>query len=82
MSVEQDVLSLRSRVAQLEARMQFLYEKLNIEYVEKPSLANPKIMELLKKGNKIGAIKVYREVYNVGLAEAKDAVEKIEAGIL
>lgn len=34
----------------------------------------------LVRGNKIAAIKLYREFTNVGLAEAKDAVEKMEAG--
>lgn len=32
-------------------------------------------------GRKIAAIKIYRENTGVGLAEAKDAVENIEAGI-
>jgi ribosomal protein L7/L12 len=36
-------------------------------------------VEMLKKGNKIEAIKIYREIYNCGLAEAKQAVEGIEA---
>jgi ribosomal protein L7/L12/outer membrane protein assembly factor BamB len=35
------------------------------------------IGRLLKAGNKIEAIKVYRETFNVGLKEAKDAVEKL-----
>jgi ribosomal protein L7/L12 len=34
----------------------------------------------LAVGNKIEAIKHYREATGVGLAEAKDAVERIEAG--
>jgi ribosomal protein L7/L12 len=38
------------------------------------------IQELLRNGLKIEAIKRYREVYNVGLKEAKDAVDAIEAG--
>lgn len=35
---------------------------------------------LLREGNKIAAIKRYRELTGVGLAEAKEAVEKLEAG--
>lgn len=38
------------------------------------------ILELLQAGNKIEAIKRYREVYDVSLARAKYAVEQIEAG--
>lgn len=38
------------------------------------------IKNLVQKGNKIEAIKIYRETFGVGLKEAKDAVEKLEAG--
>ena len=41
--------------------------------------ADPDILDLLAKGNKIEAIKIYRERYRPpGLKEAKDAVEEIE----
>ena len=36
--------------------------------------------ELLAKGQKIAAVKLYREMTGVGLAEAKDAVEAIQRG--
>jgi ribosomal protein L7/L12 len=38
------------------------------------------VRELMKAGNKIEAIKVYREITGVGLKEAKDAVEALESG--
>jgi ribosomal protein L7/L12 len=38
------------------------------------------IREQLRNGNKIEAIKIYREMTGVGLKEAKDAVEALEAG--
>lgn len=38
------------------------------------------IRQLLSSGNKIQAIKVYREKTGAGLAEAKDAVEALAAG--
>jgi LSD1 subclass zinc finger protein len=40
------------------------------------------ILELLRAGNKIEAIKRYREVYDVSAAKAKYAIERIEAGNL
>ncbi len=40
-----------------------------------------KIKEALFTGQKILAIKLYREQTGVGLAEAKDAVEKLEADL-
>lgn len=36
------------------------------------------VRNLLARGQKIGAIKVYREATGLGLAESKDAVEAIE----
>lgn len=38
------------------------------------------IAELARNGDKLEAIKRYREAFNVGLAEAQDAVEKMAAG--
>ena len=38
------------------------------------------VQRLLSSGNKIDAIKVYREHYDVSLARAKYAIEQIEAG--
>lgn len=34
----------------------------------------------LRRGNKINAIKIYRETFNVGLKEAKEGVERLETG--
>ena len=38
------------------------------------------LRELVAKGNKIAAIKLYREITNLGLKEAKDAVDAIASG--
>jgi ribosomal protein L7/L12 len=40
-----------------------------------------KIKSLLSKGKKIEAVKIYRAEYGIGLKEAKDAVERIEASM-
>ena len=81
MSTETDVIALHARVAELEDRLEYLYKRLNIEYVANPSAIDPRIVEYLKKGNKIEAIKIYREIHNVGLAEAKQAVEGVAASL-
>jgi streptogramin lyase/DNA-directed RNA polymerase subunit RPC12/RpoP len=36
--------------------------------------------QLIRSGNKIGAIKLYRELFGSSLQEAKDAVERLERG--
>jgi sugar lactone lactonase YvrE len=38
------------------------------------------VVDLIHRGNKIGAIKVYREITGMGLKESKEAIEAIEAG--
>ncbi len=43
-----------------------------------PEAQAQRIKEALFAGNKIEAIKLYRQQTNVGLAEAKAAVEKLE----
>ncbi|MGH2521649.1 MAG: ribosomal protein L7/L12 [Anaerolineales bacterium] len=48
-----------------------------------PALDLGKLKEignLIRRGNKIEAIKLYRQMFGVGLKEAKDAVERLEAG--
>ncbi|MBI3165330.1 MAG: ribosomal protein L7/L12 [Anaerolineales bacterium] len=82
MSAEQDIVTLRARVAELERKLDFLYRKLGIEFFDEPGMVNTQVMALLKKGNKIEAIKLYRDLTNAGLAEAKQAVERMEASIL
>ncbi|MBI5839586.1 MAG: hypothetical protein HZB19_05735 [Chloroflexi bacterium] len=79
MSTELEVADLRSRVVRLEAQVEFLYKRLNVEYMEDSSFADAKVIETLKTRNLIEAIKVYREIHDVGLAEAKNAVERIKA---
>ncbi len=81
MSTETELIALRARVAELEDRLQYLYKRLNIEYAANPSAVDPRIVEYLRKGNKIEAIKIYREIHNVGLAQAKNSVEGIETSL-
>ena len=78
MVTESEILGLRSRIAELESRLDFLYNRLGITYVQDQGLADARVLDMLKKGNKIEAIRIYREIYNCGLAEAKQAVEGME----
>lgn len=40
-----------------------------------------RLRSLLAKGRKVDAVKIYREEYRVGLKEAKNAVDRIEASM-
>lgn len=74
---EYEMIQLKARIAELEARVEYLFKRLNIESIEDTQNIDSKIIELVKQGNKIEAIKVYRAMYNVGLKEAKDAVDQL-----
>ena len=80
MVTETEIQLLRSRVNELEDRLKFLYERLKIDYADPVTdpIRSPQIQEALRRGNKIEAIKIYRELTGVGLAEAKQAIDRAE----
>jgi len=80
MTVETDLIALKARIGELEERLKFLYRRLNIDYADPNSdpALSPQIQDALRRGNKIEAIKIYRELTGVGLAEAKDVIDKAE----
>ena len=69
---------LRSRVSRLEAEVEFLYKHFGLTFSENARPGDdPRVLEALNRDNLIEAIKIYRELTNLGLAEAKTAVEEI-----
>ncbi|MFP4321769.1 MAG: ribosomal protein L7/L12 [Anaerolineales bacterium] len=84
-AVQQErILWLESRVAQLERQVAYLTDALGVQESDIGDLNAPhmdEIRALLEKGQKINAIKVYRQQFNVGLKDAKDAVEAMQREI-
>lgn len=84
MPTEAEFLLLQSRVRELEEKLQFLYHRFNIDYANADASSDPalspQIQEALRRGDKLAAIKIYRELTGVGLAEAKQAVERLHRG--
>ena len=75
---QQEINLLRSRINRLEAQVDWLYRHLGVTFVEQNSPDDdPRILDALRKNNVLEAIKVYREINDIGLAEAKAAVEAI-----
>lgn len=62
------------RLASIEKKLQVIMEHLDIAEPE-PHL--PEVIANLEEGQKIQAIKAYRDATGSGLAEAKQAVEQI-----
>ena len=79
---EQEIALLHQRIVRLEEQVERLYKRLGFNMDENGSPDDdPRVIEALKKGQAIEAIKIYRELTGLGLAEAKSAVEKIWARI-
>ena len=80
MPTEAEFQLLQSRVRELEDKLEYLYSRLNMAYMDPNSdpMRSPQIQEAMRRGNKIEAIRIYREMTGVGLAEAKDAIDRAE----
>lgn len=74
--------ALQAKVQRLEAMMQLLLTRLDIDPAEVEPQGGPledqNIHEALLRGNKIEAIKIYREQTGIGLKEAKDYIDALE----
>jgi len=84
MATGQDLATLRDRVDHLEGQIAYLYRHLGIAFGPGATPGDdPRIVEAIKEGNILQAIKIYREIYStstltIGLDEAKAAVEEIK----
>jgi len=77
-----DLTRVGNTLRDLEWNIKRLLQREGLEWeaAPAPSGTPPGVMEAIQAGNTIEAIKAYREATGVGLAEAKDAVERIRAG--
>ena len=90
----EDILDHGRRIADLERKVAELYKRLgqaepdfsggftfaSDQPASVTASEDPRVVELVQSGRQIDAIKLYRELTGVGLAEAKDAVERIPLG--
>jgi ribosomal protein L7/L12 len=72
------IAELERRVMRLEQQVELLLGRAGFGSAMSMGVDETAIEHLLRRGNKIEAIKVYREKTGAGLKEAKDAVEAIE----
>jgi ribosomal protein L7/L12 len=89
----EDILDHGRRIAELERKVAELFKRIGgaeptgfgggfdseFEPASVTAGDDPRLTELIQSGDKIQAIKLYRELTGVGLAEAKDAVERLES---
>ena len=84
MDTEIELIDLRTRVSRLEGQIEALYQHLGLSFEDSQSLAfeDGPVMDVLRTGNLLEAIKAYRQIHNVGLTEAKTAVENLKARMI
>jgi Ribosomal protein L7/L12 C-terminal domain len=78
-----DSTDRRLRVlSRIDAKLDLLLKQAGIEYHPYTNLP-PNVVDALRRGKKIEAIKHYRQATGVGLKEAKDVIEDVQriAGI-
>jgi len=78
MYVEDRIYQLQRQVAKLERQMAFLMQTLELAYEDEPDAVSPEIVDLLQRGKKIQAIKLYRETTGASLKAAKAFIESLE----
>jgi ribosomal protein L7/L12 len=85
MSADRQLLELEQRLALIETRLEQLFEHLDLaprapaESGELDPNEDPEIQDLLVKGNTAQAVKRYRELTGVGIAEAQRAIDSAQA---
>jgi ribosomal protein L7/L12 len=68
----------RARLDHVEKQLQALFPDSYVSFASATATGMPAaVVDLARAGNLIAAIKEYREITGVGLAEAKKAVEDI-----
>ncbi|GHF70905.1 hypothetical protein GCM10010218_60300 [Streptomyces mashuensis] len=73
-NIESRIERVNRKVSRLERKIDLILDQLGLQE-ENPELA--RIADLARTGQKIKAIKAYREFTGEGLAEAKNAVERL-----
>ncbi|HTQ22658.1 ribosomal protein L7/L12 [Mycobacterium sp.] len=68
----------RARLDHVEAQLQALFPGRYVSYAEATAIGvPPRVIELVRAGNKIAAIQAYRNATGAGLAEAKDVIDSL-----
>ncbi len=75
---KQEIAEIKARLQKLESQLGFLYRSLGIATNEAPGwTASPAIRELVKKGDRIAAIRTFREETGASLKDAKIFIESL-----
>ncbi len=65
------------RIKRLEEQVKLLSDRLGIPWDDGSEGMPPEVVELARSGRKMEAIKTYNDLTGAGLAESKNAVDKL-----
>lgn len=66
-----------ARLRAIEAQLEILSEKAGVPYQAPSKTVPPEVAELVERGDRLGAIKKYRELSGCGTAEAQELIAGI-----
>ena len=72
-----DIRGRTAALARIDAKLDLLLKQANIKYDPYRNIA-PDVVEAVRAGRKITAIKIYRQSTGAGLKESKDFVEGLQ----
>jgi len=76
---DNEIFELRQRIAKLENQIAFILQQPGLNYREEQNMGvSPEIINLMRQGKKIQAIKLYRQETGAGLKQAKEFVDSLE----
>jgi ribosomal protein L7/L12 len=76
--LDREIAEIKTRLEKIESQLGLLYRSLGITTKEAPHRkVSPELLELVKKGDKIAAIKAFREETGASLKDAKEFIESL-----
>lgn len=75
---EREITEIKARLERIELRLVFLSRRLGIGDEDAPvARASPTVLELVRKGDKLAAIKAFVNETNASLKDAKNFIESL-----
>ena len=75
---DQEMNQVKARLDKLESQMDFIFRRMGIASREAPNWnVSPKILELLKRGDKAAAIRALMDESGASLKDAKNFIESL-----
>jgi len=65
------------RLQRIEAQLALLSQKAGVPFEDPAANAPPEVLELVRAGDRMGAIRKYRELTGAGMQEAQQLVETL-----